>query len=275
VPKTLLIADDSASMRLAVRYLLQGRHPELRVREAVDGLDAIEMAKRLRPDLILLDLAMPQLNGAEAAAVLKNSMPETPVVLFTLNTDLYTDAVCEAIGVDFISKVDGLPKLLERVDALLPPPTPPNESLQLSEVRILVVDDFALFRIFVVELLGKRPELQVVGEASDGLEAVQKAVELKPDVILMDLGLPSLNGIEAARRIRKLVPESKIIFLSQESSADVVQAALSLGGRGYVTKTKADADLFAAVEAVLAGKTFVSNLQATANFNFPLETQFR
>jgi len=275
VPKTLLIADDSASMRLAVRYSLQGRHPELKVREAVDGLDAIEIAKRLRPDLILLDLAMPQLNGAEAAAVLKNSMPETPVVLFTLNTDLYADAVCKAMGVDFISKVDGLPKLLERVDALLPLPTPPNEGLQLSEVRILVVDDFALFRIFVVELLGKRPELQVVGEASDGLEAVQKAVELKPDLILMDIGLPSLNGIEAARRIRELVPESKIIFLSQESSADVVQEALSLGGRGYVTKTKADADLFAAVEAVLSGKTFVSNLSTTDNFNFPSGTQFR
>ena len=218
MPKTLLVADDSASMRLAVRYLLQGRHPELKVREAVDGLDAIETAKRLRPDLILLDLAMPQLNGAEAAVVLKNSMPETPVVLFTLSTDLYTDAVCEALGVDFISKVDGLPKLLERVDALLSPPTPPNEGLQLSEVRILVVDDFEKFRQFVVALLGKRPELQVVGEASDGLEALQMAVELRPDLILLDIGLPGLNGIEVARQVRSLVPESIIIFLTQESS---------------------------------------------------------
>jgi len=132
--------------------------------------------------------------------------------------------------------------------------------LQLSIVRILVVDDFEMFRQFVVEMLGKRPELQVVGEASDGLEALQKAVELRPDLILLDIGLPSLNGIEVARQMRSLVPESKIIFLTQESSSDLVQEALSLGARGYVTKNMVLADLFAAVETVLLGMMFVSNL---------------
>jgi DNA-binding NarL/FixJ family response regulator len=131
--------------------------------------------------------------------------------------------------------------------------------LQLSTVRILVVDDFKKFRQFVVELLGKRPELQVVGEASDGLEALPKAVELRPDLILLDIGLPSLNGIEVARQMRTLAPESKIIFLTQESSSDLVQEALSLGGRGYVAKNMVLADLFAAVETVLSGMTFVSN----------------
>jgi DNA-binding NarL/FixJ family response regulator len=131
--------------------------------------------------------------------------------------------------------------------------------LQLSTVRILVVDDFELFRKLVVELLGIRPELQVVGEASDGLEALQKAVELRPDLILLDISLPSLNGIEVARQMRSLVPESKIIFLTQESSSDVLQEALSLGARGYVTKNMVRADLFAAVETVLSGITFVSN----------------
>ena len=134
-----------------------------------------------------------------------------------------------------------------------------GNGLQLSTVRILVVDDFEMFRQFVVELLGKRPELQVVGEASDGLEAIQKAVELRPDLILLDIGLPSLNGIEVARQMRSLVPESKIIFLTQASSADVVQKALNVGARGYVTKNMLLADLFAAVETVLSGMTFVSN----------------
>ena len=82
-----------------------------------------------------------------------------------------------------------------------------------------------------------------MGEASDGLEALQKAVELQPDLILLDIGLPSLNGIEVARQIRSLVSESKIIFLTQESSSDVVQQALSLGARGYVAKIKAGVDL--------------------------------
>jgi DNA-binding NarL/FixJ family response regulator len=101
-------------------------------------------------------------------------------------------------------------------------------------------------RQFVVALLGKRPELQIVGEASDGPEAIQKAVELRPDLILLGIGLPSLNGIEVARQLRTLVPESKIIFLTLESSAAVVEEALSLGARGYVAKFKAQVDLFAA-----------------------------
>jgi two-component system, NarL family, response regulator EvgA len=107
-------------MRLSVRMLLEGRHTELMVHEAVDGVDAIQKAKTAQPDLILLDLSMPGLNGAEAAAVLKKDMPKTPVILFTMNNDLRLDALCEAIGVAFISKADGVSKLLERVDALLP-----------------------------------------------------------------------------------------------------------------------------------------------------------
>jgi len=129
--------------------------------------------------------------------------------------------------------------------------------LQLSPVCILVVDDFEPWRRFVSSLLRTILELQVAGEASDGLEAVQKAVELKPDLILLDIALPTLNGIEAARQIRKLVPESKIIFLSQESSADVVQAALSVGAWGYVVKANAGRELPAAVETVISGMKFV------------------
>ena len=123
VAKTVLTADDNASMRLSVRILVEGRHRELMVCEAVDGIDAIRKAKTSQPDLILLDLAMPRMNGAEAAYVLKNDMPETPVILFTM-TDLNIGSMCAAIDVDFISKVDGIPKLLERVDALLPPIVP-------------------------------------------------------------------------------------------------------------------------------------------------------
>jgi DNA-binding NarL/FixJ family response regulator len=129
----------------------------------------------------------------------------------------------------------------------------------LPLVRVLVVDDFEPFRQFVRPLLRKRLDLQVICEVSDGLEAVQKAVELKPELILLDVGLPTLNGIETARQIGKLVPESKIIFLSQEASVDVVQEALSLGAWGYVLKPRAASELLAAVEAVLQGKLFVSS----------------
>jgi DNA-binding NarL/FixJ family response regulator len=127
-----------------------------------------------------------------------------------------------------------------------------------SRVRILVVDDNEPFREFIYSMLGKRSDLQIIGEASDGLEAVHKAEELQPDLILLDIGLPSLNGIEAARRIFKLAPKSKIVFLSQESSPDIVRAALSLGVMGYVAKHKAGSDLLVAVETVVQGKQFVS-----------------
>ena len=126
-------------------------------------------------------------------------------------------------------------------------------------IRVLVVEDFVSFRRFICSTLEKKRELQVICEVSDGLEAVQKAEELKPDLILLDIGLPTLNGIEAAREIRKLAPESKIIFVSQESSAEVVQEALSLGAWGYVVKIRAGSDLLAAVEAVILGKRFISS----------------
>ena len=123
--------------------------------------------------------------------------------------------------------------------------------------RLLVVEDHEPFRRFVCSTLEKRTELQVIGEVSDGLEAVQKAEELQPDLILLDVGLPTLNGIEAARRIRKRSPQSKILFVSQETSTDVVQEALGLGAMGYVAKTNAGIELLAAVEAVFQGRRFV------------------
>jgi DNA-binding NarL/FixJ family response regulator len=131
--------------------------------------------------------------------------------------------------------------------------------LATSSVQVLVVDDYEPFRRFIRSTLRKRPELQIVCEASDGLEAVNKADELQPDLIVLDIGLPSLNGIEAARRIRKVSPESKILFISQESSADVVQEALALGALGYVVKAHAGSELLAAVGAVLENRQYISS----------------
>jgi DNA-binding NarL/FixJ family response regulator len=128
----------------------------------------------------------------------------------------------------------------------------------MSSVRVLVVEDSEPFQQFICSKLQKQPELQVIGIVSDGLEAVQKAGEFQPDLILIDIGLPRLNGIEAARRIRKLSPDSKILFLSQESSADVVQQILNEGALGYVLKARAESELLAAVDAVRRGVQFVS-----------------
>jgi DNA-binding NarL/FixJ family response regulator len=140
----------------------------------------------------------------------------------------------------------------------VPKPHHIDNDQKAALVRVLLVEDYEPFRRFVCTSLGKKPELEIVGEVSDGLEAVQKAEDLQPDLIVLDIGLPSLNGIEAARRIRKLSPNSKILFASQDSAPDIVQQALSLGALGYVFKANAATDLLAAVEAVLRSERFVS-----------------
>jgi DNA-binding NarL/FixJ family response regulator len=138
----------------------------------------------------------------------------------------------------------------------------------VSPIRVLVVDDYKEFRELVCLILGKNQMLQVIGEASDGSEAVSKAVELKPDLIVLDIDLPRLTGIEAARQIGERVPDSKLIFLSAETSADLVHQALTSGARGYVLKTNVGSDLLAAVEGVLQGRQFVST-ELSGETHFP------
>ena len=127
-------------------------------------------------------------------------------------------------------------------------------------IRVLVVEDSEPFRKFICSTLRKRPELQIVGEVPDGLEVVQKAEELQPDLILLDIGLPTLGGIEAARRIRNLVPEAKVVFLSQESSADIIQMALNTGASGYVVKANAETELLRTVRTAIFGNWLESNV---------------
>jgi DNA-binding NarL/FixJ family response regulator len=105
----------------------------------------------------------------------------------------------------------------------------------------------------------KRPELRAIAETGDGLDAVQKAQELKQELILLDIGLPNLNGVEAANRIRQVAPDTKIIFLSQNSDKEIIRAALRTGAQGYVLKMDAGSELFVAMAGVLAGDDFVCN----------------
>ncbi len=133
------------------------------------------------------------------------------------------------------------------------------QKLQTSTIRLLVVEDFEPFQQFICSMVDKNPGLRVISKASDGLEAVEQAQRIRPDLILIDVGLPKLNGIDATRQIREIVPNCKILFLSQNSDADVVQKAFEVGGNGYVLKTMAGTDLLPAIEAVLSGRRFLSS----------------
>ena len=128
----------------------------------------------------------------------------------------------------------------------------------MAHFRTLVVDDVEDFRRFLRSTLEENTECEIVSEASDGLQAVLQAQELQPDLILLDIGLPTLNGIDAARRIRRLSPNSKILFFTQNCSADIAAGALRTGANGYLLKSDAT-DLPCAVETVLRGEQFVSS----------------
>jgi DNA-binding NarL/FixJ family response regulator len=127
-----------------------------------------------------------------------------------------------------------------------------------STICVLVVEDYEPFRQFISKTFQTQSHLRILAEVSDGAEAVQQAQDLQPDLILLDVGLPTLNGIEAARRIRKFSPMSKILFVSENRSLDVTEEALQAGGLGYVIKSDAVRDLLPAIDAVLQGKRFVS-----------------
>lgn len=127
---------------------------------------------------------------------------------------------------------------------------------------ILIVDDFQPFREFICSSL-QRAQFQVVGQAADGLEAVAKAEELQPDFILLDIGLPRLNGIEALKRIAEVAPHSRIVFVSQNNDPEVVKAALSDGAFGYVLKSETQHELIAALNFAGRNARFFSSKLAS------------
>ena len=129
----------------------------------------------------------------------------------------------------------------------------------MALVRLLVVDDFHLWRDCIQEHLSGHPDLYIAGFASDGLEALQKVEELQPDLVILDVSLPKLSGIETARRIRKFSPNCKILFLTGHSYPEMVRGALEAGGCGYVHKEDALTELLTGLQAALAGRQYLSS----------------
>ena len=129
----------------------------------------------------------------------------------------------------------------------------------MAIVRLLVVDDFRLWRDCIESHLEDHLHLRIAGFASDGFEALQKVGELQPHLVLLDISLPKLNGFETARKIRRLAPDCKILFLTGHSCSKMVREALEAGGSGYVHKEDAMAELLVGLEAVLAGRQYLSS----------------
>jgi CheY-like chemotaxis protein len=147
----------------------------------------------------------------------------------------------------WIESAQGRPCLNERIG-----------EIRMALVRLLIVDDFRLWQECVQAHLEGHPEVQIVGFASNGLEALQKVGDLHPDLVFLDISLPKLNGIETARKIRQLNPRCKIIFLTGQLHPEIVLEALEAGGWGYVYKEDASTELLLSLESVRAGKRYLS-----------------
>lgn len=134
----------------------------------------------------------------------------------------------------------------------------PGARNEFMTVRILVVDDHPVVRHGLRTLLGGHPEWEIIDEAADGLEAIDKADRLKPDVVVLDITMPNMSGLEACRRIRKRAPACEILIVTQHDSPHMMREALEAGARGYVVKSNAARDLLAAVEAVSQHRPFTA-----------------
>src|SRR5215831_3263590 len=125
-------------------------------------------------------------------------------------------------------------------------------------IRILVVDDHPIVRQGLKTLLEGHSDWQVVGEASDGAEAIEKAKDLTPDVMVLDVTMPRMNGLEACRLLRRQAPQLEVLFVTQHDSPQMMREALDAGARGYVVKSNAARDLLEAVEAVSQHRIFTA-----------------
>lgn len=134
----------------------------------------------------------------------------------------------------------------------------------MSKIKILVVDDHAIMRDGIHALIDLHDDIEVVGEASDGKEAIEKVRELVPDVVIMDIAMPGMDGLEAARRIRKRNPEVKVLVLTQHDHKEYVLSAIKAGVAGYLPKRAVSSELVSAIRAVHRGESFLYPSAATA-----------
>ena len=144
----------------------------------------------------------------------------------------------------------------------------------MGPVRIVVVDDFEPWRRSIVSLIEEDPAFEVISEAGDGAEGVRMCCELRPDLVILDVGLPKVNGLEAARQIREVSPDTKILFVSANQSREVIREALRIGAAGFILKKQALRELLRAVRAVVVDEDFLRfTILAAPKTDFPEEPQ--
>lgn len=243
----VLIVEDSPTARALLVYLLE-EDPDIQVvGQAVDGRQAVDMASRLRPDFILMDVVMPDMDGLEATRRIMAQRP-TPILIVTAYADSpELNVAFEAMragALEVVDKPAGFGdkesddwgrELVSKVKALADV-RPWSEGR--PTIRVLVVEDSPTTRALLVYLLEEDPEIQVVGQASNGHQAVEMAAQLQPDLITMDAVMPDMDGLEATRRIMAQRPTPILIVTAHVDSPElnVVFEAMKAGALDVVAK---------------------------------------
>jgi DNA-binding NarL/FixJ family response regulator len=270
----ILIADDHEIVRESVRVIVE-REPGWEVcGVAANGREAVDFAKKLKPDAIILDLKMPGLDGLEAVKQIKRAVPETEILVLSAHeSEDLIEQVLESGAKSCVRKAEVRRLLVPALKSLqnhktfltdevsaVPLPFAPREEIPGHPIRVLLADDHALVRAGIRSLLEKMPGVEVVGEASNGREALEMVKAKLPNLVLMDIAMAELGGLEALPRITKDFTSVKVVILSGYAKEEYVSRALRSGASGYMLKDAATVELELVIKSVAQGKTYLSPL---------------
>ena len=250
-----LVVDDSALMRKLVSDILSKDQLITIIGTAYNGKDAVEKTQKLKPDVITMDVEMPIMNGIDAVKEIMSTNP-TPIIMLSALTTQGADTTFDALdagAVDYLCKPSGSistdiatigTELIEKVKTAALAHVKTRKSTILSKdsiasktIKILLVDDSAFVRKTLLDIISREPDLKIIAEAENGSDALQKLQNIKPDIILMDIEMPEMNGVQATFQIMKTHPVPIIIFSGKttEGMKDI-KLALELGAVDFIPK---------------------------------------
>ena len=231
--KRILVVDDHRMYRDGLKALLALQNDMEIVGEAENGQEAITKTRNLRPDVILMDVKMPVMDGVEATRRILAEMPDMKILALTMCPEAECrSGIMHAGASGYILKGGEFEELTAAIRK------------ETMKTRILIVDDHQMYREGLKAMLARQIDMEVVGEAENGLDAVAKALEHRPDVILMDVNMPVMDGAEATIRILAELPTTKILALSIQADDGFMSSMLRAGAAGYVLKGSDSEKLF-------------------------------
>ena len=248
----VLIVDDQDFIRRGLRALLTEVKDFEVCGEAEDGREAIERVQELKPDLVIMDISLPKLDGLQATREIRRTFPATQVI--TLSQYEIPDVVREARragAVTHVPKALLWARLLPALKNLAAKDS--NQPKAEGTIRVLIADDHDVVRKGLQSIL-LSGNIQVCGEAHNGNEAVGKALELQPDLVILDLTMPVMGGFEAAIELSRLLPEIPVLFYSIYEGESLINEAKRIGVRGFLSKNSVSEMVLRAVNVLVLQK---------------------